>query len=380
MTDAAPDPNVLSPVRPAASRTSSSGRRALLRASLGVACATSFIRAARASGLPDIQAIAANATTNSLPASLIVAGSAETGPGRWAPLLAPALESALPADGPIPLHVSAGQDGVTGANLFDAQNNGEPGAALLVSGSAMVAALAGDARVHFDYQRWLPVFLALGAPVVVGHVDLHRSLGALLRDHPVHVAVTHPTGVELPTLLALSLLSLHVIPVRGLAAAPDALAALRQRQVDVVQLSARDADANTLAELKKDGFEPIFTLASHTRSGIPDLPSAFLSLRGRLPSDPLYSACLATAMAASIETALVLPMLTPPAQAARWRHAAQLAAQDANVQSETQASAIQLVAGMDSAEPYRKVTPDLSAVLALRRWLALHSAEWRHVG
>lgn len=201
---------------------------------------------------------------------LIVAGSPGTGPARWAPVLAPALEVTLPSDGPINLQNVAGQDGVTGANLFDAQASGEN--ALLVPGTAILAALSGDSRVHFDYQRWLPVALIAGSPLVVGHVDFRRSLRTLLQNRPVRVAVTTPTGAELPTLLAMAILSMRAIPVRGLATPQTSIEALQQGEVDVVQLSPDNATPELLAALKDKGFVPLFSLTAEEGEAFPTLP------------------------------------------------------------------------------------------------------------
>lgn len=306
---------------------------------------------------------------------MIVAGT--SGPARWAPVLAPAFSEALPTDGLISVQSSAGRDGVTGANKFESQSGGETITTLLVPGAAILAALAGSSRVHFDYQRWLPVFLSVGSPVVIGRVNFRRSFRMFLGDHPVRIAVSTPDGPELPTLLAMTILSMRPVPVSGLASSEAALDALRKGEVDVVQLPAAAAQSDMLSSLAQEGFEVLFALGQQADSDLPDFASRYMALRGHAPQHPLYQACCSTAAAAGMDAALVLPMLTPPAQTARWRHAAQLAALRPDVMAMAKAGDTRALAGPDVATFYRSLTPDLSGVLALRRWLAERSPGWR---
>lgn len=305
--------------------------------------------------------------------TLIIAGNTGTGPARWAPLLAPALQTALPAHAPINLRPVAGQDGVTGANLFDSQTGGT---ALLISGSAVIAALCGDSRVHFDYQRWIPVFLASGAPVVVGRLEFKRSLRAFFQNHPVRVAVTSPTGIELPTLLALTMLSMNVIPVSGLATSEASLAALRKGTVDAVQLPPQVATPETLAALKAEGFEILFSHATCTGDMDLDFTRRPDIVRQHVERHPLFPAYQATAHAAALDAALVLQMLTAPASAALWRHASQMTAEQAAVQATARTNHLNVVASADISGFYSQLTPELSGILALRRWIALNSPFW----
>ena len=306
-------------------RRSGLNRRTLLKASLGcmagvggLACATDSSTQAR----EPVDRALLHAASSLVPAPtmgtpmLIVAGGPGTGPTRWAPRLAPSLEETLSTDGPIIQRPVIGQDGVTGANLFDAQTAGD--SALLAPGSALIAALAGDARVHFDFQRWVPVLLAAGAPLVVGHVDFRRSLRTMIQNTPVRVAVTTPTGGELPALVAMAILSMRVIPVSGFAIPTDSIAALRKGAVDVIQLSPVDVTPELLGSLEEEGFVPLFTLALHPQRDIPDFATRFTSLRGRPPSHPLCPAYPALPQPAPIVAALVLPILTSAACRSRW--------------------------------------------------------------
>lgn len=368
-------------------------RRAALRSALGLVISGAGLsalaggRAARAQTslhapavlrLPDIEAAAQiTDVPGALSAELFVAGGPGTAPARWAPLLATAFSDTLPTDAPMDMRTSAGQDGVTGANLFDAQSIEDTTAALLVPGAAIMASQTGDSRVHFDYQRWLPVLLGTASPVVVGRVDFRRSLRTLLQDHPVRVAVSVPTGIELPTILAMTLLSMRPIPVSGLAAPADAMDALRKGEVDVIQLPASNAKPDVLATLARDGFEPLFTLDAQDGGPAPDFATRFAALRGHAPRNPLYPAYCAVAATAAMDTGLVLPMLTPPALAARWRHAASLVASRPEIVALARDAGVHLVAGIDSAEAYGRLRPELSNLLALRRWVAERGADWR---
>ncbi|GBR03087.1 hypothetical protein AA21952_0951 [Acetobacter oeni LMG 21952] len=306
---------------------------------------------------------------------MIVAGT--NGPARWAPVLSETFSETLPTDGPIVLQPTAGWDGVTGANKFESQTGGDNAGTLLVPGAAILASLTGSSRVHFDYQRWLPVFLSVGAPVVVGRVDFHRSLRMLLGDHPVRVAVSTPDGLELPTLLAMTILSMRVIPVSGIASPEDAIDALRRGEVDVVQLPASAARPAMLQGLAQNGFEVLFTLGQTDGGGSADFVTRVAALQGHASRHPLYQACLSASVAAGMDAALVLPMLTSPAQTARWRHAAQLAVLRPEVTALAKTDGTRAVGGADVATLYHTLTPDLSGLLALRRWLAERTPGWR---
>lgn len=329
---------------------------------------------------PDIETVAqVTAATAIGTPTLIVAGNAA--PARWAPLIASSFSETLSTDSPIVLRKTGGQDGVTGANLFDSLASAdESGSALLAPGAAILAAQAGDPRVHFDYQRWLPVLLSVSAPIAVGRVDFRRSLRTMLKDRPVRVAVSAPNGLELPTMLALTILSMRVIPISGFGGTEAAIGALRRGEVDVVQLPADSAHPDLLQGLAADGFEPLFAItptADPSVSIAQDFTTRYEALRGHAPTPPLYPAFKATAAAACVDMALVLPMLTPPAQAARWRHAATLAAAQPEATAMAKNDGGRLIAGADDASVYAALAPDLSAILALRRWLAEHGPSWR---
>ncbi|WP_342628950.1 hypothetical protein AAC691_03405 [Nguyenibacter vanlangensis] len=318
--------------------------------------------------------------------SLLVAGGAESEAGKWGGVLSDALARGLGQPAPLPRHLTSGQDGVTGANLFDTQTVPDGTTALLVPGAALTAALAGDPRAHFDFGRWVPLMMSLLSPVVVGRVELHRTLRDLVRDRPVRVAVSAAnSGIALATLLAMNVFGLRPVPVPGFGSRNDALAALADGRVDVVQLSdpmpPRD-QAALFDALAGGGAVPLFTLSDAVPvaaggHAVPTMAARFAQERGRAPSGLLYEAWKVVAAAASLDVALVLPMLTPPAQVAGWRHAVSMAQESGAVAALTAGNGRKLVAGPDCGPRLRDMTGEISAVLTLRRWLAVHTPEWR---
>ncbi|CEF39767.1 hypothetical protein ASN_336 [Acetobacter senegalensis] len=98
------------------------------------------------SGLYSVASVSTARAGSAIPAPLIVAGVAESQCGQWASLLAPILADELQYSSAFPLTTTTGWDGVTGANLFDTQQEqATPPAGLMVPGTAILAALAGIA-------------------------------------------------------------------------------------------------------------------------------------------------------------------------------------------------------------------------------------------
>ncbi|MBB2201818.1 hypothetical protein [Gluconacetobacter tumulisoli] len=359
-------------------------RRRHFLASAGLALATGMPRAHAFERMVQIASVMPAGNTIPDP-TLLVAGNAESTAGRWSAVLSPALMQGLEAPAPLTIHMTSGQDGVTGANLFDTQTVPDGTTALLVPGAALVASLAGDPRVHFDFGRWVPLMLSLVSPVVVGRADLHRSFRDLVRDRPVRVAVSSYTGIELASLLAMAVFGLRPVPVAGFANRTDALAALRDGKVDVVQVSdplSPDDLAALFDGLGQDGMAPLFTLSDTVRvtrhgQAVPTLAERFVQERGHAPTSMVYDAWKVVAAAASLDVALVLPMLTPPAQVAGWRHAADVATASSAVEALVDGRGRKLVSGPDCGPHLREMTGEIQAILTLRRWLATHSPEWR---
>ncbi|MBB2204542.1 hypothetical protein [Gluconacetobacter takamatsuzukensis] len=342
------------------------------------------IPAAHAGSLTHIAAIAPAGGTIVDP-TLLVAGNAESAAGRWSTVLAPALAQGLGAPAPLDTHLTSGLDGVTGANQFDTQTVPDGATALLVPGAALVASLTGDPRAHYDFGRWVPLMLSLVSPIVVGRADLHRTLRDLVRDRPIRVAVSSDHGLELATVMAMAMFGFRPIPVTGIATPQEALDALRDGKVDVVQISdpmppqALDA---LLAPLEPSGAVPLFTLGDTVRATVHGRPvqsfaERFTQERGRAPTGLLYEAWKVVASAASLDIGLMLPMLTPPAQVAGWRHAVGVAGTQGAFDTLKADAGRALVTGPDCGRYLHDMTGEISAVLMLRRWLAIHTPEWR---
>lgn len=342
------------------------------------------IPAAHAGSLTHIAAIAPAGGTIVDP-TLLIAGSAESAAGRWGTVLAPALAQGLESPSPLPTHLTSGLDGVTGANQFDTRTVPDGTTALLVPGAALVASLAGDPRAHYDFGRWVPLMFSLVSPIVVGRADLHRTLRDLVRDRPIRVAVSSDHGIELATVMAMAMFGFRPIPVMGFATPQEAVAALRDGKVDVAQISdpmAPEALDTLLAPLEQSGAVPLFTLNDTVRATVHGKPvqtfaERFSQERGRAPTGLLYEAWKVVAAAASLDIGLMLPMLTPPAQVAAWRHAVGVAVTQGALDPLKNESGRALVSGPDCGRYLQDMTGEISAVLMLRRWLAVHTPEWR---
>lgn len=354
-------------------------RRLFLGSVLGYAAASTTAHAA-----DDILVGPAATPTSDQTTRLIVAGSAETPCGTWASRLAPDMAEEL-GQPPFDVSFTTGWDGVTGANLFDAQEQlSSASSSLLVPGTALMAAMTGDSRVHYAYQRWSPVLTICQPSMVVGHVSLHRSLGVILSSKTTRIAVSTPTGPELPTLLAFDLLALRPLPVSGYATPDAAMAALTSGLVDAIQLPMDAALKERLGTLATKGFIPLFLNATSQQAPVPAdmaLPPLFPSilLQERRTSAPAFLplAWQAIATAASLKAALVLPLLTPPAKVARWRHAADACAAKLGLQEIALANSQTVLSGAKCMSYYSMATPDVNVSMALRRWLALNLPRWR---
>jgi len=320
-------------------------------------------------------------TTTAISAPALIAGGGRGSlAARWADSLAAPLGQALNAAQQADVTTSTGRDGVTAANLFDATISPDGNTALVVPGAAILASLSGDARVHFDFSRWVPLLVGQSETLVIGRVDLSHSLRNLLRDRPARVAVSAPTGLELPTLLATALLGLRPIPVPGFATPESAIAALNSNAVDVIQVPRAAVGADALAQITRAGGAILFRLensgapASATDS-TPDFPGFYAQLHKRPPNKPLADGLRAISVAASTDAALVLPMLTAPALIAEWRYAANAAS--TAIADEAHRNAVTVFTGADCTHAYADTNPDLTAQLALKRWITLRQADWR---
>ncbi|MCX2560001.1 hypothetical protein OQ252_01105 [Acetobacter farinalis] len=318
------------------------------------------------------------------PAPLIVAGTSDSLCGQWAALLAPALADELRYTTPFPLRMTTGWDGVTGANLFDIQQEqATPPSGLVAPGTALLAALTGDPRVHYDAQRWLPVFMSRQPTVAVGKVSLHRTFASILQGRPLRVGVSTLSGPELPTLVALDLLGMRPLPCPGYGTPDAALTALKADEVDMIQLPFDDAYEERMAALQDEEqgslalFSNILPTEVSPRLRLPpDFTTIFRQERKRVPSGLLYDVWKTTATAASLKAGLMLPVLTPPDVVARFRHAAQVAAGTQPLRAHAREQLQTLTSGMPCVAAYADMMPGLDRILALRRWLAVNTPRW----
>lgn len=316
-------------------------------------------------------------------ASLLLGGGKETLAGQIAPLLAATLARGLNIASPLAIRRDVGRDGVTAANAFDTDPASDGQIALITPGVAILAALAADPRVHFDYSRWVPVLIGRRPVITLVRSDFQRNLGGrmeqLFRDKSIRLAVSQPTGLEIPSLLGLSLLGLHPRPISGFARTEDAVTALSNGAVDAIQITPSPS-APPIAETLRETAHlaiPLFAIDGGNTLQLPSFEQAFARTRQRKPAGPLYAAWKSMAAASATGVIMSLPMLTPPQLVARWRHAATLATQDTTISNWAQAADLSLITGADAAPMLSELTPDLSALLALHRWVTGNTPRWR---
>ncbi len=135
------------------------------------------------------QTAAAQATEH---ARMLVAGPAGGRLTAWSAALGPRLLHGLPPGSRLSGEPVGGADGVTGANRFEAQFDPEGTRLMLLPGSAALAWLAGDPRVHFDAARWLPLLCGVSTGVLACRRPLEASRAAT----PLRMAVGGPLGPD----------------------------------------------------------------------------------------------------------------------------------------------------------------------------------------
>jgi hypothetical protein len=337
-----------------------SGRRAFVRAcaALPLLASSAFGRCARAD------------TGFAEGATLVVAGPERGRLDHWAGLIAPALSRGLPAGTVLRRRPAGGDDGVTGANQFEARATPDGHTAMLLPGDAALAWLTGDPRAHFDAARWVPIVAGWTAGVVVGRV----SLGALPAGARLRIAAAEPAGPDIAALLGLDLLRIEAAPVFRIDGFAAARAAAAAQAVDAVFLHGEDVPRHA-AQLARIGLTPLFSLGLPDGMGgtsrdplFSDVPTvAELLETAPAPPGPLHAAWRAAASAAQVDFALVLPQLTPAAMVALWRRAGALLPGAPELRSAAGAGVRPLAA---PATITASLAPDASALLELRRWLA----------
>ncbi len=349
------------------------GRRALL---LGLPAAIAVAGRSFASAAPDGSRLGPAMLEQGQPSlrnpTLLVAGPTDATTGLWARLLAPRLADALQTGSRVTVSVTGGRDGVTGANAFEALTNPDGSTALLVPGAAAIAWLAGDPRVHFDAGRWVPALAGLASGVLVARG------GSGLAGRTIRTAASTPTGPELPALLGLSMLSVDPAPVFGLSEPYDAEAALKDDRVDAVFLTGHDVPQR-LRSLSAAGFTPIFSLGGSdddieardpAMPTVPGFAERYRLQTGHPPAGPLFAAWRATAAAARLDVALVLPLLAPASLVARWRSACQSAVSDLGLVSAARTAQVDAVPAPECVQALARISADETTQLTLRRWIA----------
>ncbi len=304
-------------------------------------------------------------------ATLLVAGPGGGAVDSWAEWLAPALGRALPPGTPLRKDLVGGIDGVTGANQFEAQTVPDGNTALLLPGSAAMAWLVGDPRARFDVAHWVPALTGVTPGLVISRRTVEQALGGT----KLRVAASGPAGPELPGLLALDLLGSHWDPILGLTDAA-AIDALNSGQVDTICLYGHRV-AEFAQRLGSAGFMPMFSYGSMDETGrrqrdpaFSQTPDASELLIDRPGSRALRRAWRATAAAAELEVALVLPQLTPAAMVALWRRACTQAIGSGAVQGQASALGVRPQGAPAATISTTALLADTAAQLELRQWLA----------
>lgn len=297
--------------------------------------------------------------------TLMVAGPTGGRLDRWADLVTPALSRALPGGGRLARRTLGGVDGVTGANAFDALVTPDGATALLVPGAAPLAWLAGDRRAQFDPTGWAPAWATLAPAVLLTRDPL--APGRKLR-----LPAPGASGPVLPMLLALDLLGIEAVLLPPAAASSPA-------EVDGVFLSGPGVPA-AAAALREAGLLPALALGAPDAAGtgawgadpaFPGLPTAVGQVGARQAPAALAQALRATAAAAQLDAALVLPALAPAGLAAAWQRGSSGIAAAPDVLTAAAADGVRPVAA----------GPVLAAIAAgaasapdLQRWITAHYA------
>jgi len=333
------------------------GRRRALSLAAGLLAVPALSRIARAASAPTTPILAAPNFPEG--PSLVVAGPPQGRLDHWADLLIPALARAFPsafaglAAQPVARNAVGGADGVTGANQFEAYAPPDGNTALLLPGSAAMAWLVGDPRAQFDAARWVPAWAGLTSAVLVSRAPL--SPGRTLR-----VGGAHPTGLALPALLTLDMLGIEVTPSADSAA-------------DAVFHFGQGAQA---AAAMQRGMTPVLTLGAVDHTGawlrdpaFPAVPTA-IEIAARQSAPPAMLAALrATAAAAILDVALVLPQLSPANRVALWRRACAEASTTPGLLSEASSLGVRAAPAPATATLTRAIAADVPTLLALRAWL-----------
>lgn len=304
-------------------------------------------------------------------ATILVAGPEGGTLDRWSRALAPGLAQAMPPEIVIRRSLVGAVDGVTGANQFGARTAPDGQTVLLAPGDAVLAWLAGDPRAQYDVGLWMAAMAGLTTGVLVART------GAVAPGRMVRLPAAGPAGPELPAILGLDGIGARVALTAPLS--DDLLpAAFAQGAIEAALLRGPRAVAQVHALAAAD-VQPVFTLGTLDPAGklrrcesFPEVP-VFPELQAMMRQSwapALRTAWSASAIAAQLEFALVLPQLTPAAMVALWRTAATETMAALDVQAIARAAAVRLVAGTQATSAINVAGADQPALLALRGWLA----------
>ena len=312
---------------------------------------------------------------------LLVAGPDGGRLDHWAAVIAGALSRFLPAGTGLRKNAAGAVDGVTGANQFDARALPDGTMLLLVPGRAILSWLAGDPRARFDVASWVPVMAGVSPAVLVSRY----SAADLRPGDRLRVAASSPSGPGLSAVLGLDLMGLKPEPVRGLNDPAALRAALASGAVDAALIHGQRVPERAV-QWGDIGVRPLCTLGAVDTAGaamrdpaFPDLPHVSemaTGLRGAPPSGPLYTAWRASAAAARLDFALVLPPLTPAAMVAMWRRAISQITGTSEFRSVASADGVHTEASAAATASTAALAVDSEALTALRGWLAARG-DWR---
>lgn len=309
-------------------------------------------------GLPVF--VAASATAHAaLPATatLLVAGPDQGSTARWADLIAPPLAAALAPGLQLSRESIGGADGVTAANQFQARAAADGSTALLLPGTAALAWLVGDPRARFNPAEWVTA-LAGTTPVLLAS---RLPLAALGRGRPVRVAGA-TVAAALPGLLSLELMGALPELVHDRA---DGFG------VDVRLIHGRNS-GEQVRQAARAGLRPILALTNGTAAAPdPDYPALPVIGERLVPHvrRSLVEALDAAIAAVRIDTALVLPPLTPAAKVALWRRAGAQAADATPIQDAAAHFGIHPQADAAAVAATAPFAVKAAALLDVRQWL-----------
>lgn len=320
---------------------------------------------AAASLLASVSLLASSRTaTAGEAASVLVAGPDGGRMAEWLLRLSPGLLAGIGAgSGGLTRQTEGGADGVTGANVFETRFTPAGTGLLLAPGEAARAWLAGDARVHFDVARWLPVL----SGVSTGALVCRRSL-ASAASRPWRVAMASALEPAAAMLLGLELLGVPADPVAGVV---DPLRALATGQIDAAFVpgveAAAVAGALNAAAVFSFGQADADDLASPDPllAEVPSLGAQIIA--SGAANTVLLSAWRAAAAASMLDFALVLQTLTAAPEVTVWRKAGQNA-QTQGVPA-MPSGPTRLLAAPGCNAVMARIAADSPGLLAYRAWL-----------